>query len=56
MESNAIGVEMGVAWGCMVGRVPVDIELEPIREKEANKLKMGDGAWKLGAESKKPGF
>ena len=25
LESNAIGVETGVAWGCMVGRVPVDI-------------------------------
>jgi hypothetical protein len=26
LESNAIGVVTGVAWGCMVGRVPVDME------------------------------
>jgi hypothetical protein len=38
---------MGVAWGCMVGRVPVDIELEPIREEQANKVKMGNRARKL---------
>jgi hypothetical protein len=25
LESNAIGVETGVAWGCMVGTVAVDI-------------------------------
>jgi hypothetical protein len=37
LESNAMGVETGVAWGCMVGRVPVDIEVEPIREVSQNK-------------------
>jgi hypothetical protein len=40
---------MGVAWGCMVGRVPVDIELEVIREEQANKVKMGISAQKPGA-------
>jgi len=32
-----MGVETGVAWGCMVGRVPVDIGMEPIRETFRNK-------------------
>jgi hypothetical protein len=37
LESNAIGVETGVAWGCMVGRVPVDIVNKPIRQGIQNK-------------------
>jgi uncharacterized membrane protein len=36
-ESNAIGVVMGVAWGCMVGKVPVDIRVKTIRENTQNK-------------------
>jgi hypothetical protein len=39
LESNAIGVETGVAWGCMEGKVPVDIGIIAYKRGKPEQVK-----------------